>query len=88
MDVVPDYDQHSTSIGNRCYPISYTKCNDYVKSSSDLAGKKVIFSCEKSNILGCIQECSKSKDCKATAAVKFLYGNPKTYSGTETSEEV
>lgn len=47
LDVIPDCDQHSTNIGNRCYPISY---DDYVKSSSDLAGEKVIFSGEKSNI--------------------------------------
>lgn len=50
LDVISDCDQHSTNIGN-----SYAKCDDYVNSSSDLAGKKVIFSGEKSNIMDYIQ---------------------------------
>ena len=56
LDIIPDCDQHTTNIDEKCYHISYTKnakCDDYIKSSSDLAG-------EKSNIMECIQEYSKT----------------------------
>ena len=45
LDIVPDRDQHTTNIDEKCYPISYTKnakYDDYIKSSSNPNGEKVI----------------------------------------------